>query len=145
MPKITTASEAIRTPVIPKLDPAVLDTAEIDKVLPAGPRCTFRYTQASPPVLSSTLSTSGAQAEGVVKINNRLVKVNSPAAKTWQDLETGAAFSAEQIQLDVIPESSTPTDGDRVATMHFSVQPDFHVGYKGWYHCDAGDQRISSR
>lgn len=76
MPKIVSATEAIHNPVIPKLDPATLDGAEIDKVLSDGPRCVFRYTAASPPILASTSAGTASNAEGVIKINGRLVKLS---------------------------------------------------------------------
>lgn len=136
MPKIVSATEAIRTPVIPKLDPAPLDSAEIDKVLHKGLRCTFRYTAASPPIVAGTLAGAAGNAEGVIKINGRLVKLISANSTNWQQLTSGAVFADEEIKIEIVPNSNKGTAKERVATMHFNIQPDFHAGYKGWYRCD---------
>lgn len=136
MPKIVSATEAIHNPVIPKLDPATLDGAEIDKVLSDGPRCVFRYTAASPPILASTSAGTASNAEGVIKINGRLVKLSTSDPTTWPQLASGAVFANEGIKVEIIPEADKDPSKERAATMHFNIQPDFHAGYKGWYRCD---------
>lgn len=136
MPKIVSATEAIRNPVIPKLDPATLDSTEIDKVLSDGPRCVFRYTAASPPILASTSAGTASNAEGVIKINGRLVKLSSSNPTKWPQLATGAVFANEGIKVEIISEADKDPAKERAATMHFNIQPDFHAGYKGWYRCD---------
>lgn len=136
MPKIVSATEAIRTPVIPKLDPATLDGAEVDKVLHDGPRCTFHYTAASPPILAGTLAGAAGNADGVIKINGRLVKLSSANSTSWQQLTSGAVFASDEIKVEIIPDSNKDTATERAAILHFNIEPDFHAGYKGWYRCD---------
>ncbi len=134
MPTVVSAQEAIQSPEISRLDLATLDSAEINKVLPAGPQCSFRYTDASPPVLAATVAGTSGKAEGVIKLHGRLIQV--AWENTGDDVSTGAVFTADGIKIEVIPDSAVPMGKDRAAKLDFQVQPDFKVGYKGWYRCD---------
>ncbi|WP_337588836.1 DUF6692 family protein [Parvularcula oceani] len=135
MPEIVPADEAIRTAAIPDIDPERMQEAEIDKVLPAGARCTFSYTAAGRPVLAGAPAERG---KGVVKIHGRLVALEVDATSI-DALAGPTEFRAEGMRLTVRPleEAGETIDPDRQrkAEMRFEIKEGLTVGYRGWYRC----------
>lgn len=141
-PQIVSASEALNSANIPEVDLGTMDEAEIAKVIPPGPYCSFAYLKASPPVLAAAISGNGT-AVGVIKIHGRLVKVTAQEVRV-EELADGAVFVTKGVRLEVTPDlnqDSTLDDGKRrwPADLIFELEQGLHVGYHGWYSCgDAG-------
>lgn len=131
-PEIVPAQQALQTPDIPAIDPQTMQQAEIDKVLPPGPRCSFLYTAESRPILVATPAEGGAQ--GVIKLHGKLVRVQAPAGDL-QALAGGGTFSAEGVTLEVAPEEQAVAAEPVPADLHFSLDAGLNVGYHGWYGC----------
>jgi len=137
MPEIVSPDRAIHTAAIPSIDPEAMQAAEIERVLPAGPRCGFSYTATSMPVLSGAVSPRGGSA-GVVKIHGRLVELRSEAS-SLESLTGPTEFSADGIRMDVRPLGETVRirNGEPwEAEMHFRIEEGLTVGYRGWYGCE---------
>lgn len=143
MPEVVAGPEAINSVEIPGIDLGTLTSAEIDKVLPDGPRCMFSYSAEGPPILAATpVAPDGAQ--GVVKIHGRLVEVRADSVNGLERLAADVRFTAEDIRLDIKPD---PDDagvgqlGQRMpADMEFELEQGLQVGYRGWYKCEADPQ-----
>lgn len=139
-PKLVSASEALHSPDLTAVDPGTLDQAEILKVVPPGPRCSFRYTDGSSPVLAGALVTGSTTAKGVVKLHGRLVEVTAQSVGSLEALADGATFTAEGLRLTVIPEGDEVEPGQRrVANLEFELEQGLLVGYRGWYTCEESD------
>lgn len=138
-PTITAGSEAVRQADVPKTDPGTMVEAEIQELLPQGPRCAFAYTAESPPILAATVG--GGVVRGVTKIHGRLVPLKAPEIIDFQALANGGTFIAEGVSLTVAPDA----DGDwqrgeanaerRPANLHFRLEQGLDVAYRGWYNC----------
>lgn len=141
MPEIVSATEAVESPDIPTIDPSTMDESEIEKVIPTGPRCSFAYTAASPPIFAASVG-SNATAQGVIKLHGRLVELTAQGIKDLDALATGAVFTAGPVQFDVKPEmeKGNTQDGKQrwPAEAHFKLRNELKVGYGGWYTCDDG-------
>lgn len=131
-PEVVSAREAVATPDIPTIDPQTLDTAEIEKVLGAGPRCLFAYTAESAPVVALEL-TGDKAGQGVLKIHGRLVKLAARRTEAG-----GFDLSAEGMSVSIQPAKGA---GDAMPTelteadMLFELEQGLRVGYRGWYRC----------
>lgn len=133
-PELVGAREAVNTPDIPTIDPQTLDAAEVEKVLSAGPRCTFAYTAESPPVAALQV-TGDSAGQGVVKIHGRLVKLSAQRAE-----DGGFVLSGDGLSVKIEPanagDEARPTEF-READMLFELEQGLRVGYRGWYRCTA--------
>lgn len=139
MPDVVSASEAVQTPDIPTIDLHTMADAEIEKVIPPGPHCSFAYTSASRPVLVGTVAANGG-ARGVVKIHGKLVEVSAPRADSLEALTKGATFTAGGLRVTVLPhmESNVQQQADktrREADAILELAQGLKVGYRGWYTC----------
>lgn len=136
MPEIISAQQAIQTPDLPTIDPQTLHESEIEKVLPAGPRCAFAYTAESPPVLAATIAgTNGAL--GVIKIHGKLVKVTAASILSYEALAAGARFTTDGVIITVTLPEDEDLDSTRwPADMEFELEQGLQVGYRGWYSCN---------
>lgn len=140
MPEVVPGPVAVGTPDIPAIDPATMNQAEIAKVVPSGPRCSFAYTAASPPVLVGGVAAAKASITGVVKLHGRLVELTAQHAKTIDELRAGATFTAQGITLTVKPDREEGGEAEesqhrRPANLLFELDQGLHVGYRGWYTC----------
>lgn len=141
MPEVVPGPVAVGTPDITTIDPATMNAAEIDNVVPPGPRCSFAFTAASPPVLVGGVNATGDAITGVVKLHGRLVELAAQHAKTIDELNAGATFTAQGIRLTVKPEREEGGEvGERrrrwPANLLFELEQGLHVGYRGWYTCE---------
>lgn len=138
LPEIVSASTAIQSPDIPKIDPGTLDEAEIEKVIPPGPRCEFSYTADSPPVVAAGIGADAA-IQGVIKIHGRLVRMKAGDMKNFESLVSGGTFIADEVEFAVKPEmkAGEARGGDRrwPAEALFTIRDEHSVGYYGWYAC----------
>lgn len=140
---VVSAPEAVQSADIPGIDLGTLETADIEKVLPAGPRCSFAYTAASPPVLASALPADDDDgALGVIKIHEKLVEVSAQESTSFEALTDGAIFTAEGVRIQVTPlpnEEPEDQNGARRwrAELDFELKEQLKVGYGGWYTCSA--------
>lgn len=140
MPEVVPGPVAVGTPDITTIDPAAMDQAEIRKVVPPGPRCSFAYTAASPPVLVGGVAARKASIAGVVKLHGRLVELTAQHAKTVDELGAGAIFTTQGITLTVKPDREEDAEvGESQhrwpADLLFELDQGLHVGYRGWYTC----------
>lgn len=136
MPEVVSAEEAIQSPNIPAIDPLTMHESEVQKVVPAGPRCSFAYTAASPPVLVGATDRQTNRLIGVVKLHGRLVELTANQADPLEALATGPTFTADGLRLAVEPEPATGGTGRRPANMHFEIlEEGLLIGYRGWYSC----------
>ena len=129
--RIMPAAEALAGAEIPKLDPATMNGAEIEKALGSGARCEFQYTQAGKPVLAMKAA-SGADA-AVVKLNGSLVV----ASATTQD--RNIVLLADPVRLTLAPDGDAVVTGSedarQDANLVFEVGDRLKVGYRGYYRC----------
>ncbi len=136
-PQIVSGAVAVEHAFVPSIDPVVMTDAEIARVVSAGRRCAFRYTEDSDPVLA----TDGAR--GVVKINGDLVALAPARAGGLTDIAAGGVLSADGVRLTVqpLPGEDTHVEGGREtweANLRFEVAraPGLSVDYRGFYGCD---------
>jgi Domain of unknown function (DUF305) len=140
-PEAVPPSEAISATVIATLDPEDLAGAEVETVLPAGPGCRFHRTAESGPILAVRLPGGDAGAEGVMKLNGKLVALRSDPAATAEALLAGPTMVADGIRMTVSPvpdtEPETQDGGSRIeADLVFELEQGLTVGYRGFYYCD---------
>lgn len=139
VPEIVTAAEAIKSPDTAKIDPATLDTSEIESVIPPGPHCSFAYTAASPAIFAASIEPGAAVSQAVIKLRGRLVRMTAREVRDFTSLAGGGTFSADGIQLDIEPDlEKGKLQGENrrwPAEAHFRVRNEFSVGYSGWYAC----------
>ena len=140
-PKVVPPTKAVWNPNLSEADPGTMVPSEVYKVLQAEPRCTFRYTEASPAVLVAGLTDDGGALKAVIKLHGRLVVLTPVAATEFEGVIPGDTFKAEGIVARVMPEldnEQTTDDGERQwpAEMRFKLDEGLSVGYQGWYSCD---------
>ena len=140
MPEVVPGPVAVATPDITTIDPATMNPAEIGKVVSPGPRCSFAYTAASPPVLVGGVKATETSITGVVKLHGRLVELTAQQVKTVGELGAGATFTAEGIRLSVKPEREEGGEVNKglrrwPANLLFELDQGLRVGYHGWYTC----------
>lgn len=131
---VKAAAQALAGAQVPTLDPAVLNDAEIDKVIGEGPRCTFHYTSSGPAVLAASLAPGGAPTAGVVKLNGSLVPLQRGPGSTAE--ARSFILAAAPLRLSVQWWRDAPTPGRRVpADLVFDVERQLKVGYGGFLAC----------
>lgn len=141
MPKVVPAPEAVQSPDIASIDPTTMEEAEIDKVIPQGPRCRFAYTAASRPILAAGIAAERGIALGVIKIHGRLIEVTASEMSEFKTLADGAIFTADGLRLEVspIPNEAGTRQKDkwrRPSHLRFELEQGLRVDYRGWYTCD---------
>jgi hypothetical protein len=129
--RVEPASRAISGAHVPTLDPMTMADAEILKVLGPGPRCEFRYTSESPPVLALEPPTEGNPTDGVVKVNGHLVTLASTSTDGL------LVLYADPIRLTLTPDGDEPLGaaGRREANLIFEIDSELRAGYRGYYYC----------
>jgi hypothetical protein len=139
---VTALSEALNRTVISKLDPEPMNAAEAGQVVPPGPRCEFAMTAEGDPVLVAT-APGGASgfAEGVMKLNEALVPLQSQSAGGFDALAAGPTMLAAGggMRVQHVPdEEPAVEDGMRRwrADLIFQLDEGLTVGYRGFYSCD---------
>lgn len=139
IPRIVTAEEALANTEVAKLDPAVMNDAEIRQLIGTGPHCVYRYTSSGKPVLAVNAPREGAPPGGGVKLNGHLVRLDAAP-------EGNAGAATERLRLAAGPIRIvlTPDAGERAeqgsgarreADMVFEVGESLRVGYRGYLGC----------
>lgn len=147
--RLKTAQEVLEGAHISTLDPATMFDAEIHRTLGAGPRCSFRYTQAGKPVLALTPRPDNAARGGVLKLNGSLIALDliaqqtTPAAPNLAPPNT-VALGAGPIRVEIRPVTGEPADitigtGRQEAVMIFEIADSLRIGYRGYLDCTSGD------
>ena len=126
-----TVEDALSNTLVSQLDPAPMPEAEADRVLGAGPRCTFNRSPEDDPILW-TAREGGAAA---VKLNGILVDLDAAGAP--EGGAAFAAFAAPGIAIAVRP-LGEEADWRQNAELVFELDRGLTVGYRGFYGCEAG-------
>ncbi|SDS57496.1 hypothetical protein SAMN05216421_1775 [Halopseudomonas xinjiangensis] len=140
-PKVVPPTEAVWNPDLSEADPGPLEPSEVYRVLQADPRCSFHYTQASPPVIVLGQTAETGELLALMKLHGRLVRLTPASATRFDQIIAGGTFEAEGIVARIMPETEEQdtTEDDRrrwPANMRFELDEGLSVGYRGWYVCD---------
>ncbi len=127
IPRILPAADALKGAHIPTLDPARMNDAEIAKALGAGPKCLFRYTSSSRPILAIDAGPAG-EAAAAIKLNGDLVLLRAETA------DAGMVLAADPIHM-TLEALEGPEDGQREATVIIEIGESLRAGYRGYYDC----------
>jgi hypothetical protein len=126
--EVGTVEDALANTLIATLDPAPLPEAEADRVLEAGPRCTFNRSPETDPILWAAAD----GGEGVMKINGVIVPL-----ETQEESESGGrVFAAAGTTTTVRPLGDDDADWRSDAELVFNVDQGLTVGYRGFYVCE---------
>lgn len=132
---IVSLDQALSTANIPVLDPEFMSDAEIARLFPNGPACTFTYTSDSPAVLALGPADDGMA--GLVKLSGDLVRLEVPSDG---DVATGVAPRADGLTMQV----SAPDGGSLDATgamretdLTLELDAGLTAGFRGFYRCAA--------
>ena len=142
-PEIVSLQEALNTPDIAALDPGPMSEAEANSALEPGPGCRFSRTAEGRPILVARAPEGEAGfADGVMKLNGKLVLLRSRSQGGFEGLLSGPVMAAEGVRMSVMPvpdEETEIVDGmrRRVADLVFELDQGLTVGYRGYYSCDA--------
>ena len=125
--EVGSVAQALGNTLISKLDPAPMEPAEADQLLPAGPRCAFNRSPETDPVF--WVSQDGAL--GAMKLNGILVGLG-PA--NGGDGETFRTFTAPgtMIAVRMLREEA---DWRQNAELVFALDQGMTVGYRGFWTC----------
>lgn len=125
---VGTVEQALNGTLVATLDPSPVPEAEADRVLPAGPRCTFARSPESEPILWVGRDGGG----GVTKLNGVIVPLQSAAAE--EAAADGGRWAADGLAMTVRPlfeEADWRSDAELV----FSLEQGLEVGYRGFWSC----------
>lgn len=123
--EVGTIEDALTNTLIARLDPAPLQAAEADRVLGAGPRCTFNRSPETDPILWAT------DSGGVMKVNGVIVP-----------LETGGEMAADETVLQTtgvtmrVRPLGEQSDWRSDAELVFALERGPTVGYRGFFGCE---------
>ena len=127
---VVTLDEALATADLPSLDPQFMSQTELSEGLASGARCTFTYTEGSPPVLALA-----ADGSALVKISGDLVRLKAEPAS----LASGPTASAPGITMEIRgagEEALGDVEGARTrAALMMTLERGLTVGYVGTYGC----------
>lgn len=123
-----TVEDALANLLISTLDLAPMPEPEADRLLEAGPRCTFNRSPESEPILWIARD-DGA---GAVKLNGVLVNLEA----TGEPLEGAAEFAAPGMAVSIRP-LGDEADWRQNAQLVFRLDEGLEVGYGGFYGCEA--------
>ena len=145
-PEVVPASEAIRQAELASVDLAEIEAAEINKVLGAGPTCSFAYSRGAGPVAVARVTAGGPGAsQGLIKVHGRLVELRARFA-TPEAGEGAPAISLQgegiEVAIDLLDDAATSpvvevqeAEGEAVLRLAAGLE----VGYAGFVQCDGGD------
>lgn len=131
-PQLVSAEEALSGAHIPTIDPATMNDAEVRKALGAQPFCAFSYVSDGNPVLALSAAQAGRASQAVVKLNGRLV-----ALESLSDTPREAAFGAGNVTLSVSARSDAALGrgSEQQADLVLTVGEQLKVGYGGYFAC----------
>ena len=131
--RIVSLQEALSTAEVAVLDPEFLSEDDIGKLFPDGARCTFTYTEDSPPVLAGGVQENSAS--GLIKISGDLVRLETDVAS----LTRGPALSADGISVRVVAPGGTGLRAQggeaQEADLLLVLDTGLSVGFRGFYAC----------
>ena len=137
--QVASPEDAIWNPDLSEADPGAMGTSEIYRVMQAQPRCSFHYTEASPPVLVVGESAAEGALHGLIKLHDRLVLLTPAGATRFDQLRVGGIFEAEGMEVRILEtgEATQREDGlsESPATMRFVLNQGADTGYSGFYRC----------
>ena len=119
--------DALSNTLVSTLDLSPLPAAEADRVLGASGSCAFNRSPETDPILWT--SDGGAAA---IKLNGVLIALEAAG----ETAEGGAAFSAPGALVTVRPLGDEATWRQN-AELVFDLEEGLHVGYGGFYSCEA--------
>ncbi len=141
-PEVVPFPEALNTTVIAALDPGPMNEAEADMALDPGPGCEFsRVAEGDPILVARAPEGETGAANGVMKLNGKLVRLRSQSEGGFEALLAGPVMAAEGVRMSVTPvadEDTETEDGMRrwAADLVFELDQGLTVGYRGFYKCD---------
>lgn len=131
--EIVSLDQALSTANIPVLDPGFMSDAEIARLFPDGPTCTFSYTSDSPAVLA--IGSVGDDMAGLVKLRGDLVRLDvAPEG----DIATGAAPRADGLAIEVSAPGGGALNADgtmQEADLTLELDAGLTAGFRGFYRC----------
>lgn len=136
---VVSPEDAIWNPDLSEADPGPMGTSEVYRVMQAEPRCSFHYTEASPPVLVVGETAAEGALHGLIKLHDRLVLLTPAGAKRFDQLRVGGVFEAKGMEVRILEtgEAVQLEDGqnEAPATMRFILNQGADTGYSGFYRC----------
>ena len=131
--RVVSLQEALSTAEVAVLDPEFMSKADIGTLFPDGARCTFTYTEDSPPVLAAGHQEDGAS--GLLKISGDLVRLETDAAS----LTRGPTLSAQGISVRVVSAGGAEFDAwgseKQEADLLIELEAGLKAGFRGFYAC----------
>ncbi|QQM32807.1 DUF305 domain-containing protein (plasmid) [Martelella lutilitoris] len=127
--------QALSTANIAVLDPGFMTEADIARLFPDGPICTFAYTSDSPAVLA--IGSVGDGMAGLVKLSGDLVRLD---VSSDGDIATGAAPRADGLAMHVsAPGGGALNAGGTMQEADLTLELDagLTAGFRGFYRCAA--------
>lgn len=141
-PEIVSLQEALNTPDIAAMDPGPMNDAEADRALEPAPGCEFSRTAEGHPILVARAPEREAGfADGVMKLNGKLVLLRSRSEGGFEALLGGPVMAADGVSMSVMPVADEDWDVEdgmrrRKADLVFELDQGLTVGYRGFYACD---------
>lgn len=132
---IVSLDQALSTANVPVLDPGFMPEAEIARLFPDGPACTFSYTSDSPAVLAVG-SADGARA-GLMRLSGDLVRLGVPSDG---DVAAGVTARDDGITVQVSAPGGGPLNArgtTQEADLTLELEAGLSAGFRGYYHCGA--------
>lgn len=137
--KVVSAEDAIWNPDLSAADPGPMGTSEIYRVMQAEPRCSFHYTEASPPVLVVGETAAEGALHALIKLHDRLVLLTPAGATRFGQVRVGGVFEAKGMEVRILETGDAVQleDGqtESPATMRFVLNQGADTGYSGFYRC----------
>lgn len=137
--------EALRSTRLSKLHLEPVQSAEVDRVLELGGGCSFAWTTGGDPILAARLPATDSIAQGVIKLNGRLVALRSESPGGLEALSAGAVMAAQGVRVSVSPVHAAEAARDNGASLRradlvFELEQGRRVGYRGFYRCPGFDR-----
>ena len=120
-----------------------MNEAEVDSALEPGSGCEFsRAAEGDPILVARAPADETGLANGVMKLNGKLVVLRSQPQDGFEALLAGPVMAADGVSMSVLPvpdEDMEIEDGmrRRTADLVFELEQGLTVGYRGVYSCDA--------
>jgi len=128
------ATEAINQASLSRVYPGTLKDAEIATVVPPDSGCRYAFTRAGKPVLAVGAPGGQGAVEGVIKLNGKLLALESEP----DGGEAGAVrLAAEGVSVSVTPLGAGVVNAgeERDAVLKFKLDGLTELGFRGRYRC----------
>lgn len=132
--RIVSLEEALSTAEVAILDPEFMREDDIARLFPNGARCTFHYTEDSPPVLAIAAQDDGAA--GLLKISGDLVRLDTEATAQTR----GTTLRAQGIAVQVTAPGGAADPEAQIgelqpADLLLELDAGLRAGFRGFYTC----------